>query len=93
MRHQLSALAAAGGRIIVRILPSRYGPPSSGPATILRFAEVSGLGAVYLPGLSGGVCLVGQQDVSSYTSAFDLLRASALSPAASASLICATARQ
>ncbi len=46
-----------------------------------------GLGVVYLPGLSGGVCLAGQQDVASYTSAFERLRASALTPAASVRLI------
>jgi transcriptional regulator with XRE-family HTH domain len=87
MRHQLLALAAVGERTIIQVLPSRCRPPSSGPATILRFADVQGLGAVYLPGLSGGVCLVDQHEIASYTSAFEHLRASALPPAASARLI------
>ncbi|MGD0069816.1 MAG: Scr1 family TA system antitoxin-like transcriptional regulator [Streptosporangiaceae bacterium] len=42
---------------------------------------------VYLPGLSGGTCLVDQHDVASYTSAFEHLRAAALPPAASAHLM------
>jgi transcriptional regulator with XRE-family HTH domain len=93
MCSQFGALAAAGGRVIVQILPSRRGLPSTGPATILRFAEMPRLGAVYLPGLSGGVCLVDPKNVASYTSAFDLLRESALSPGASASLLRETARR
>jgi hypothetical protein len=86
MRDQLRALAAVGGRVVVQVLPSGC-EPSSGPVTILRFAGVPSLGAVYLPGLSGGLCLAGQQDVASYTRAFEYLRASALTPAASAGLI------
>lgn len=78
---------AAGRRAVVYVLPSRYVPPSSGPATILRFAAVPGLGAIYLPGLAGGVCLTGQQDIASHTQAFEQLRTSALSPSASAHLI------
>jgi hypothetical protein len=42
---------------------------------------------VYRPGLSGGVCLAGQQDVASYARAFGQLRAAALTPAASARLV------
>ena len=88
MRDQLRALADASERVVVQVLPSGCEPPSGGPATILRFAEVPSLGAVYLPGLSSGVCLAGQQDVASYVRAFEQLRASALSPAASTRLIC-----
>ncbi len=87
VRLQLRALANVGGRTVVYVLPSRCVPPSSGPATILRFATVPGLGAVYLPGLSGGVCLTGQQDIASHTKAFEQLRTSALPPPASARLI------
>jgi transcriptional regulator with XRE-family HTH domain len=87
MRDQLKALAYASDRITVQVLPSACGAPSSGPATILRFAGMPSLGVVYLPGLSGGVCLAGQQDVASYTSAFERLRASSLTPAASTQLI------
>ena len=91
MRDQLNVLAVARERIVVHVLPSGSGAPSSGPATILRFAGIPSLGAVYLPGLSGGICLAGQQDVTSYTRAFEHLRASALTPAASARLIRAIA--
>jgi Domain of unknown function (DUF5753) len=42
---------------------------------------------VYLPGLSGGVCLADQQVVASYIAAFGRLRAAALTLAASAQLI------
>jgi transcriptional regulator with XRE-family HTH domain len=88
MRDQLKALTCASDRIAVQVLPSTCGAPSSGPATILRFAGMPSLGVVYLPGLSGGVCLAGQQDVASYASAFERLRASALTPAMSVRLIC-----
>jgi hypothetical protein len=87
MRNQLRVLADVGGQAAVYVLPSRCVPPSSGPAMILRFAAVPGLGAVYLPGLSGGVCLTGQRDIASHNEAFEQLRASALPPAASARLI------
>jgi transcriptional regulator with XRE-family HTH domain len=87
MRNQLRALAAEGERTVVYVLPFRCVPPSSGPTTILRFATVVDLGAVYLPGLSGGVCLTGQQDITSHTEAFGQLRRSALSPGVSARLI------
>lgn len=59
VRDQLRALAAVDGPPVVYVLPSLCVPPSSGPATILQFAALPGLGAVYLPGLSGGVCLTG----------------------------------
>jgi transcriptional regulator with XRE-family HTH domain len=85
--HQLRALTTAGERVVIQVLPSGRRTPSSGPATILRFATLPGLGAVYLPALSGGVCLVGQHDVASYTNAFERLRAAALTPAASAQLM------
>ena len=87
VRDQLRALAAVGGQAAVHVLQSRRVPPSSGPATILRFAAMPGLGAVYLPGLSGGACLTGWQDVTSHADAFQQLRASALPPAASVRLI------
>jgi transcriptional regulator with XRE-family HTH domain len=56
MRDQLRALAVASERIVVQMLPSGCRAPSSGPVTILRFAGIPNLGAVYLPGLSGGTC-------------------------------------
>jgi hypothetical protein len=93
MRGQLQALGDACERCVVQVLPSGSGAPSSGPVTILRFVGVPSLGVVYMPGLSGGVCLAGQQDVASYTRAFEHLRAAALTPAASARLVRELARR
>jgi transcriptional regulator with XRE-family HTH domain len=87
VRGQLRALADVTGRAVVFILPSRCVPISSGPATILRFAAVPDLGAVYLPGLSGGAFLTGHQDIASHTKAFEQLRRSALPAAVSEQLI------
>ena len=85
-QHTLTAIARSGSRGSRQrhgdALPGPYReylaleqvPPSSGPATILRFAAVPGLGAVYLSGLSGGVCLTGRPDIASHTKAFEQLR-------------------
>ena len=93
VQGQLRALTHVSEQVVVQVLPIGRRTPPSGPATILRFAGLPGLGAVYLPALSGGVCLVGEQDVASYTKAFERLRKAALSPAASAKLIGEIARQ
>jgi transcriptional regulator with XRE-family HTH domain len=82
--ERLIEISATSAETTIRILPILCGAPSCGPAAILRFAEASSLGAVYLRGLSGGVCLAGQQDVASYTRAFEHIKAFALSPADSA---------
>ena len=87
IRHQLTALAHVDERVIIQVLPSGRGAPPSGPATILRFVVPPGLGAVYLPALSGGICLVSQRDVANYIRAFERLRAAALTSAVSAQLI------
>jgi hypothetical protein len=93
MRDQLRVLTTPRERIVIQVLPSDYGASSSGPVTILRFAELPGMGVVYLPGLSGGICLADQQDVASYTMAFERLRACAFTPVASASRIREIARE
>ena len=87
IRHQLTALAHVDERVVIQVLPSGRGAPASGPAAILRFTAPPGLGAVYLPALSGGICLVSQRDVASYIRAFERLRAAALTSAVSAQLI------
>jgi hypothetical protein len=90
MREQaerLTEISATSAETVIRILPVLCGAPSCGPATVLRFAEASSLGAVYLRGLSGGVCLAGQQDVASYTRAFEHIKAFALSPTNSTRLL------
>jgi transcriptional regulator with XRE-family HTH domain len=90
MQEQLNRLleiSANSAETVIRVLPLLCGAPSCGPAAILRFAEASSLGAVYLRGLSGGVCLAGQQDVASYTRAFEHIKAFALSPTDSMRLL------
>jgi transcriptional regulator with XRE-family HTH domain len=84
---RLTEISATSAHTVIRILPLLCGAPSCGPAAILRFAEASSLGAVYLRGLSGGVCLAGQQDVASYTRAFEHIKAFALSALDSARLL------
>lgn len=84
---RLTQISATSAHTVIRILPVLCGAPSCGPAVILRFAETSSLGAVYLRGLSGGVCLAGQQDVASYTRAFEHIKAFALSALDSAGLL------
>ena len=83
----LTEIIENSAEISIRILPITSGAPSCGPATILRFADASSLGAVYLPGLSGVVCLAGQQDVTSYTRVFEHLKAFALSTTDTARLL------
>lgn len=91
IRHQLMALAHVDERVVIQVLPPGCGAPSSGPTTILRFAAPPGLGAAYLPALSGGICPVSQRDVASYIRAFERLRAAALTSEFSAQLIRTTA--
>jgi transcriptional regulator with XRE-family HTH domain len=85
--EQLIEISSTSADTVIRILPLLCGAPSYGPTAILRFAEASSLGAVYLRGLSGGVCLAGQQDVASYARAFEHIKAFALSPTDSAQLL------
>jgi uncharacterized protein DUF5753 len=80
-------LASPRAQVSVQILPSGTALPPGGPAIILRFASLPALGAIYLPGMSGGVCLASQNDVASYITAFERLQAAALTPAAAAQLI------
>jgi transcriptional regulator with XRE-family HTH domain len=87
IRDQLNVLASPRAQVAVQILPSGTALPPGGPAIILRFASLPALGAIYLPGLSGGICLASQHDVASYITAFERLQAVALTPAASAQLI------
>ena len=61
--------------------------PATGPFTILGFPEQEDPDVVYREGLTDSVYLESTSDVSLYTKAFDHLRALALSPERSASLI------
>jgi transcriptional regulator with XRE-family HTH domain len=93
MRAQLARLAAASvgsAQVTVQVLPFAAGPHpaiGTGPATVLRFAQASGLGVVKLASLSGGVLLAGPGEVARYVRAFTELQAVALSPDESVSLL------
>jgi transcriptional regulator with XRE-family HTH domain len=103
MRQQLARLAAlADGSaraavpgVSLQVLPFTAGADAaagSGPMTILRFANPPGLGVIHLPALCGGVSLEGREDVACHIRAFAHLRTAALTPAASAGLLRAMAR-
>lgn len=64
-------------------------PPvgGNGPLSILRFVDAQSLGVVHLSGPCGGICLDSPPDVASHARAFTLLKASALTPAATRRLL------
>ena len=76
--------------LTVQVLPFSAGAHAaagSASLAILRFADASDLGVVYLEALAGGVYLESQQDVARYLRAFALLRTAALSEEESARLL------
>ncbi len=93
MRAQLARLAEMSGiysQITIQVLPFAAGAPparGNGPLSILRFADAQSLGVVHLPGPCGGICLDSLPDVASHARAFTLLKASALTPAATVRLL------
>jgi transcriptional regulator with XRE-family HTH domain len=93
MRAQLTRLAQMPGaypQITIQVLPFAAGAPpadANGPLSILRFADAQSLGVVYLPGPGGGICLDSPPDVASHAQAFALLKASALTLAATTQLL------
>jgi transcriptional regulator with XRE-family HTH domain len=93
MRVQLARLAEMSDtcpQITIQVLPFAAGAPpagGNGPLSILRFADAQSLGVVHLPGPCGGICLASPPDVASHTRAFTLLKASALTPAATMRLL------
>jgi transcriptional regulator with XRE-family HTH domain len=92
MRAQLTRLAEISEtcpQITIQVLPFACGarPVGGGPLSILRFAGAPSLGAVHLPGPSGGICLDSPSDVANHTRAFTLVRASALTPATTTRLL------
>jgi transcriptional regulator with XRE-family HTH domain len=87
---QLGRIAAEDGNVTVQVLPFESGAHAAagdGSLAIVQLAGRPGLGLVHLGGISGGVCLEGQDDLAAYTRVFEQLRAFALSPAASALLL------
>jgi hypothetical protein len=93
MRAQLARLAEMSGtrpQITLQVLPFAAGahPAAAiGPLSILRFADAPSLGVVHLPGPCGGIFLDSPPAVASHARAFTLLRASALTPAATTHLL------
>ena len=93
MDEQLARLgraAADSGNVTVQVLPFEAGAHAAagdGSLAIVQLAGEPGLGLVHLGGISGGVCLEGQDDLAAYARVFEQLRAFALSPAQSALLL------
>ncbi len=85
----------SAARISVRVLLFASGAAAAagcGPMSILRFAQSPGIGVVHLAGPSGGVSLDDRAEVARYLRAFTQLRATALTPSASARLLRMMAR-
>lgn len=74
--------------VTMQVLPFDAGAyPATGPFTILGFPEQEDPDMVYREGLTDSVYLELPADVNLYTTAFDHLRALALSPQRSVALI------
>ncbi|MFD7619906.1 helix-turn-helix domain-containing protein [Streptomyces sp. NPDC059802] len=106
LRHVVgdrSVMAGQLGRILqfvklrnvtVQVLPYDAGAyPVTGPFTVLGFPEQEDPDVVYREGLTDSVYLESAADVSLYAKAFDHLRALALSPERSSSLIRKTLKE
>jgi transcriptional regulator with XRE-family HTH domain len=83
----LLSLSSAAPWLTLRIVPAMHATEISASATLLRFSDASPLGAIYLPGPSGGLMLVSHDEVLIYRRAFDALKAAALSIPASRSFL------
>lgn len=92
MREQLKRLVelATSPRIVVQVLPHDAGAHAGGdgPLTILSFDE--GPDAVYIEGIGSGQLMTRPEEVERCHLIYDLVRAVALSPEASADMIVAT---
>jgi len=92
MREQLKRLVelTASPRIVVQVLPYDAGAHAGvdGPLTILSFDESSD--AVYVEGIGSGQLMTRPEEVERCRLVYDLVRAVALSPEASADMIVAT---
>jgi transcriptional regulator with XRE-family HTH domain len=97
MARQLSALAraASAGPVTVQVLPFGSGAHAAagdGSVEILRFDPAAGPGLVHIGGVGGGASLEGGDVLAAYAHVFGQLRAFALTPARSASLLAGLAR-
>ncbi|MGA2830795.1 MAG: helix-turn-helix transcriptional regulator [Streptosporangiaceae bacterium] len=92
MRAQLRHLIDISDRqrnVSLQVLPFAAGAhaATSGPFVIVTFPGAPDLAVVYLEGPTGGIYLDSEDEVARYTLAFEHLRATALSTAATVSLI------
>lgn len=88
---QFKHLAEVGRRpnVMLQILPHRAGahPAMTGSFTVVGFPASSDLDVIYLENMSSGLYLEDAADVRRYVSVFDYLRAAALSPADTATML------
>lgn len=92
MRAQLRHLIELSGHtrnVDLQVLPFSAGAHAAtgGSFTVLKLADLPGVGVVYLEGQTGCFCLEQHTDVARYTLVFEHLRAAALSPPATAQLL------
>jgi transcriptional regulator with XRE-family HTH domain len=93
MREQLETLARVArdrDPVAVQVLPFDSGAHAAagdGSLSVVQFTGVPRFGLVHLGGIGGGVCLEGQDDLAAYASAFEQLRAFALTPAQSVRML------
>jgi transcriptional regulator with XRE-family HTH domain len=97
MRDQLRHLADMTDmpNVTIQVIPLSTGgnPGLGGPFSILEFEDDNDTPVVYVESQAGNLYLEKKPDVRRYTSTFDLLRAMALSPAESATLLCRAAEE
>jgi transcriptional regulator with XRE-family HTH domain len=97
MRAQLLHLIEASSwpNVTLQVLPFASGahPALNGPFAILEFPERFDPDVVYAEGRGGPVYIEGDADVRAAAEAYDLLRAAALSPADSVTMISKIARE
>jgi transcriptional regulator with XRE-family HTH domain len=96
LRRQLGRLVEASERsmVTIQVLPFSAGghPGLAGSFMVLEFPGAADHPLVYSEGLTGGVFRSRPEDLRSYISSFEALRAAALTPAESAEFIAAVAR-
>jgi transcriptional regulator with XRE-family HTH domain len=84
------------GNISLQVLPfasGAYAAAGCGAMTMLRFSAAPDIGVIHLSGLAGGISLEGHETLQRYLRAFGELRSAALTPAASARMLRALARE
>jgi transcriptional regulator with XRE-family HTH domain len=93
MRAQLARIAHAATndpQVTIQVLPFSAGASAAlgiGSPTLYRIAGASGIGAVHLVGLAGGVCLEAPSTITAYLGALTHIRAWALTPPESTQMI------